>query len=169
MTLETIEQHCKEKDSCWFCAEPQLPQLTALRRGFESIKLRNQLRLFSVTELMDVMCGQQTVDAEDIIGALEFSSFPQGTRTQQYIKETLRAWSEPSLKCFLRFITSMTCIPPDGSKIKILCDRSGYEAYPKAHTCFNRLDMPDYNDKAIVTQRLQFCVDNVDAAGFGEA
>jgi hypothetical protein len=145
------------------------PQLTALRKGFEAIKLRNQLRLFSVTELMDVMCGQQSVDAEEIINALEFSGFPRGTRTQQYIEETLRAWPEPSLKCFLRFITSMTCVPPDGGKIKILCDRGGTEAYPKAHTCFNRLDMPDYNSKAIVTQRLQFCVDNVDAAGFGEA
>lgn len=147
----------------------RLPQLTALRKGFESIKLRNQLRLFSVTELMDVMCRQQSVDAEEIIAALEFSGFPRGTHTQQYIKDTLRAWSDPSLKCFLRFITSMTCVPPDGGKIKISCVHGGNDAYPKSHTCFNRLDMPDYNSKSIVTQRLQFCVDNVDAAGFGEA
>jgi len=29
--------------------------------------------------------------------------------------------------------------------------------------------MPDYDSSARVTQRLQFCVDNVDNAGFGEA
>jgi hypothetical protein len=147
----------------------RVPQLTALRKGFESIKLRNQLRLFSVTELTDVMCGQQSVDADEVIAALEFSGFGRGTRTPQYIQETLRAWPEPTLKCFLRFITSMTCVPPDGGKIKISKDHGSRDAYPKAHTCFNRLDMPDYNDKAVVTQRLQFCVDNVDAAGFGEA
>ena len=153
----------------WVLVGSRLPQLTALRKGFEAIRLRNQLRLFSVTELMDVMCGQQSVDVDDVIAALEFSGFPRGTRTPQYVEETLRAWPEPSLKCFLRFITAMTCVPPDGGKIKIARDGDRADAYPKSHTCFNRLDMPDYNSKARVTQRLQFCIDNVDAAGFGEA
>lgn len=153
----------------WQLVGSRLPQLTALRKGFEAVKLKNQLRLFSVTELMDVMCGQQSVDAEEIIAALEFTGFPRGTRTPQYVEETLQAWPEPSLKCFLRFITAMTCVPPDGGKIKIASDGDRPDAYPKSHTCFNRLDMPDYNSKARVTQRLQFCIDNVDAAGFGEA
>eukprot|EP01045_Picozoa_sp_COSAG04_P014247 COSAG04_NODE_1055_length_8548_cov_3.532970_4_plen_504_part_00 len=117
----------------------RLPQLTAIRKGFEDVPLRHQLRLFSVTELMDVMCGQQSVDAEEVVGALEFSGFPRRSRTPEYMKQTVRSWSEKSLKCFLRFVTAQTCVPPDGGKIKIQYDGSGAEAYPKSHTCFNRL------------------------------
>ena len=38
------------------------------------------------------------------------------------MKALLRSWSEPDLKRFLRFVTAMTCLPTDGSKVKISKD-----------------------------------------------
>jgi len=41
--------------------------------------------------------------------------------------------------------------------------------FPVAHTCFNRLDLPDYSDLALVPTRLQYVIDHLEAAGFGLA
>ena len=43
------------------------------------------------------------------------------------------------------------------------------EGYPIAHTCFRNLELPDYDDNALLLTRLRFCLDNVELAGFGLA
>lgn len=80
----------------------------------------------------------------------------------------LRSWSELDLKRFLRFVTAMTCLPQADGKVKISKDHSGPQAFPKSHTCFNRLDMPDGMSRETMEQRLRVCMDSIDD-GFGEA
>jgi len=41
------------------------------------------------------------------------------------------------------------------------------DLYPTAHTCFRRIDLPALEDKAEITRRLRFCLDNLELAGFG--
>jgi len=41
--------------------------------------------------------------------------------------------------------------------------------FPLAHTCFDRLDLPDYGDEGTLRQRLTWCLDNLEMAGFGES
>ena len=41
--------------------------------------------------------------------------------------------------------------------------------FPKAHTCFNRLDCPEYADSETLRQRITFCLENLEIAGFGES
>ena len=57
------------------------------------------------------------------------------------------------------------------------------DSLPVAHTCFNRLDLPDYNDQQLaraaamhartdsvqVTDRILFCIEHLEDAGFGLA
>jgi len=40
---------------------------------------------------------------------------------------------------------------------------------PMAHTCFNRLDLPDYETEEDLRAKLTWCLDNLEMAGFGEA
>jgi E3 ubiquitin-protein ligase NEDD4 len=142
-------------------------QLRALRTGFESVELKNVLRLFSMTELMDLLCGQHHLECEDLITALEFSGFSSSSRTPDHLKALLRSWSEPDLKLFLRFVTAMTCLPADGGRVKISRDGGGATAFPKSHTCFNRLDLPELAPEPL-EQRLRICLESIDD-GFGEA
>ena len=115
------------------------------------------------------MCGQQSAAAADIIAALQFSGFPATSRTPAHLRALLRRWSEAERKRFLVFVTAQSALPSHGAKVKIA--RHGRTSdYPTAHTCFNRLDLPDYgDDKEALRTRLQFCIDNIELAGFGIA
>jgi E3 ubiquitin-protein ligase NEDD4 len=43
------------------------------------------------------------------------------------------------------------------------------QQFPVAHTCFNRLDLPAYDDPEVLRTRLEFCMDNIEGLGFGIA
>ena len=53
--------------------------------------------------------------------------------------------------------------------ITIQHKHGGDDEFPMAHTCFNRLDLPDYKSKAIMRTRILFCLEHLQDAGFGEA
>eukprot|EP00742_Colponemidia_sp_Colp-10_P010067 GILJ01011027.1.p1 GENE.GILJ01011027.1~~GILJ01011027.1.p1 ORF type:complete len:926 (-),score=132.33 GILJ01011027.1:79-2601(-) len=140
--------------------------LNALKRGFESIQLSAHLRLLSCTELMSIVQGQQRLDADMIKAKLKFSGFSSASRTPDYVRQFIETLSANDMRRFLRFITSQAALVTGDIKI---CAVPHISMFPKSHTCFNRLDLPDYNDKQTVFQRLRFCLDNLEVAGFGEA
>eukprot|EP00743_Colponemidia_sp_Colp-15_P011872 GILK01013356.1.p1 GENE.GILK01013356.1~~GILK01013356.1.p1 ORF type:complete len:103 (+),score=15.68 GILK01013356.1:3-311(+) len=97
---------------------------------------------------------------------LKFSGFSSVSRTPDYVKQFIETLFANDLRRFLRFITSQAALVTGDIKI---CAVPHISMFPKSHTCFNRLDLPDYNDKQTVFQRLRFCLDNLEVAGFGEA
>lgn len=74
VTAENREEYVRQK-LFYTLVESRRPQLTAIRKGFKAVDMGNVLRLFSVTELMDLLCGHQSLDCEELIAALEFSGF----------------------------------------------------------------------------------------------
>lgn len=76
--------------------------------------------------------------------------------------------SEAERKRFLVFVTAQSALPASDSHVKIA--RHGRPSdYPTAHTCFNRLDLPDYNNAEKLRRCLTFCIENIELAGFGIA
>jgi hypothetical protein len=41
--------------------------------------------------------------------------------------------------------------------------------FPLAHTCFDRLDLPEYDNEAMLLSKLMWCLDNLEMSGFGES
>jgi len=66
---------------------------------------------------------------------------------------------------FLCFVTASTALP----RGQITVHKVGGGDFPVAHTCFSRLDMPEYDDVALVHTRLRYCIDHLEEAGFGLA
>ena len=55
------------------------------------------------------------------------------------------------------------------AKIHIMYVPWSSERLPLAHTCFDRLDLPDYGDEGMLRTKLTWCLDNLEMMGFGEA
>ena len=75
---------------------------------------------------------------------------------------------------FLAFVTASAALPRGEESdryydITIQHKHGGDDEFPMAHTCFNRLDLPDYKSKAIMRTRILFCLEHLQDAGFGEA
>ena len=45
----------------------------------------------------------------------------------------------------------------------------GRDRLPLAHTCFDRLDLPEYESEAQLGTKLVWCLENLEMAGFGES
>ena len=68
------------------------------------------------------------------------------------------------------FITASTALPSgDGAKITITHVSWPPERLPLAHTCFDRLDLPEYGSKEVLREKIMWCLDNLEMAGFGES
>jgi len=71
---------------------------------------------------------------------------------------------------FLLFLTGSDRVPISGMKaIKITLNSTEQDAnhFPIAHTCFNLLDMPVYNQKDILKEKLLTAIEH--AEGFSIA
>ena len=49
--------------------------LEAMKTGFQAIPLQSHLSLFTVYELMGIVCGNMTISAAALLGAITFSGF----------------------------------------------------------------------------------------------
>jgi serine/threonine protein kinase/tetratricopeptide (TPR) repeat protein len=130
--------------------------LSAVKRGFLSSPLLSpHLRLLSATELMMLLCGQQHLHANTIIDSLDFQGFPSTSSTPSHLKDCLRVSGQNNLRRFLRLCTANVSIPHGGlpRKIKVLCT-ADVERFPVGHACVYQLDLPDYNDAAVLRAKL---------------
>jgi hypothetical protein len=154
-------------------------ELEALASGFRAIGIHAHLRLFSASELMGLVYGQQDATAEDVLAVTTFGVFPPGSQTKSFFCAALqRLGSVGALSKFLLFVTAQSALPPHSKKIRVVpmllagnaqTAASLAESFPVAHTCFHRLELPEYPSLEVMLRKLQFCVDNVEMAGFGIA
>ena len=161
------------------------PQLEALKRGFR-VHLGAALDLFTHNELASLILGQQDTEPDELIDCIEFRGFPRGSQTPAHVKRVLRSYDAEQIRRFLRYVTAQTVLPSADAatpqpmhfsrrpreaapRKQIAISRvSDVERFPQSHTCFNRLDLPDYGDYETVRERLEYCL-REGLAGFGEA
>lgn len=81
--------------------------------------------------------------------------------------EAVSEYSQEDLAKLVQFITGSSKIPVEGfshmigmngiQRISIHRDPMEHQL-PKAHTCFNQLDLPNYATKEIMKQKLGICL-----------
>ena len=110
-----------------------------------------------------------------VASKLDFKGFPSDSSTPDHLRSVVLAFSEDRLRQLLAFITASAALPRENERNRegtIQIQRkvgAGQEALPMAHTCFNRLDLPDYGDIEVLRSQIIFCLDHLEMAGFGEA
>lgn len=131
--------------------------LEAMKTGFYSCtKLEPHLRLLSPSDLLLLLCGVQHVPAQAIIHALDFQNFDSASNTPAHLRDILSGMSQNNLRRFLQFCTSSAAIPANNSmkRIKVL-RTSDTSRLPVGHGCVNQLDLPDYNDRQVLQEKLE--------------
>jgi HECT-domain (ubiquitin-transferase) len=68
-------------------------------------------RLFSYTELMSLLCGQQYVKPADLVKLLKFERFSTTSTFPGRFRELLSSFSSEDCKRFLVFITAQSALP----------------------------------------------------------
>lgn len=129
-------------------------QICAFCEGFDSLIPHEEIDRFSPGELDLLICGMPEIDLKDLHNNISYGSpYSKDHPVIQMLFEILAGWDIENLAKFILFITGSSQVPVNGFKeyrdrgkpIKIT-NGGDKGRLCVAHTCFNTLDLPQYDD-----------------------
>lgn len=158
------------------------PQMTELMLGFFDVIPEPALTVFDPHELELLLCGLPEIDMSDWQSNTIYSGLfeTKGSAHQvvTWFWEIVKDDFDHEMKArLLQFVTGTSGVPAlgfsvlqgnDGNIKKFAVHGVQREQYtfPRAHTCFNRLDLPTYSSKKEMLEKLKIAV-TTSAVGFG--
>uniref|UniRef100_A0A8C7IK69 HECT-type E3 ubiquitin transferase n=1 Tax=Oncorhynchus kisutch TaxID=8019 RepID=A0A8C7IK69_ONCKI len=149
-------------------------QMNAFLEGFTELTLIDLIKIFDENELELLMCGLGDVDVNDWRQHTVYKNgyCPNHPVIQWFWKAVLLMDAEKRIR-LLQFVTGTSRVPMNG--FAELYGSNGPQLFtieqwgtpdklPRAHTCFNRLDLPTYESFDDLRERLLMAVEN--AQGF---
>jgi HECT-domain (ubiquitin-transferase) len=155
-------------------------QLKELLLGFFDVIPEPLLTVFDFQELELLMCGLPVIDLDDWKEHTEYSGTYEESQSEadacQWFWEVVSEFDQEMKARLLQFVTGTSGVPSrgfgvlqgnDGNVRKFTIHGVGLEVclYPRAHTCFNRIDLPEYKSKEDLKEKLKLAVTMV-ATGF---
>ncbi|KAF9559899.1 hypothetical protein EC968_006422 [Mortierella alpina] len=145
-------------------------EFEAFQRGFEKICSGPALKLLRPEELELLLCGHSDLDMHDLEASCLYDDGYSANHTLikefwQIVHEEMTAEQHKQL---LVFVTGSDRVPIRGLKdLMFVIQRNGPDSdrLPTALTCFSRLLLPEYADKAKLKERLVTAIEN--SHGFG--
>ncbi|KAH9122984.1 hypothetical protein LEN26_001523 [Aphanomyces euteiches] len=153
-------------------------QLQHLLVGLFEVVPQEMLMVFDYQELELVMCGVPDIDVEDWKANTQYSPELVSSPVLEWFWEVVSSFSSEDKARLLQFATGSSRTPIQGFKALVsydgqICPFSlqgipfSDTAYPRAHTCFNRIDLPLYETKEQLQDVLTVVI-NTEITGFTE-
>ncbi|XP_014468262.1 PREDICTED: E3 ubiquitin-protein ligase NEDD4 isoform X3 [Dinoponera quadriceps] len=129
-------------------------QMNAFLEGFNALIPPTLVKIFDEHELELLMCGIQHIDVKDWKqNTLYKGDYHANHLVVQWFWRVVLSFSNEMRSRLLQFVTGTSRVPMNG--FKELYGSNGPqlftiekwgtpENYPRAHTCFNRIDLPPY-------------------------
>lgn len=149
-------------------------QFKAFLSGFNELIPQELINVFDERELELLIGGMSEVDVEDWMKHTDYRGYTQSDEVVQWFWKAVKSWPTEKKSRLLQFTTGTSRIPVNGFKDlqgsdgprRFTVEKSGeVTQYPRAHTCFNRLDLPPYTSYEQLEEKLTFALENV--LGFG--
>ncbi|OZC09116.1 hypothetical protein X798_03863 [Onchocerca flexuosa] len=129
-------------------------QLKAFLEGFYEIIPKHLISIFNEQELELLISGLPNVDIDDLYANTEYKTYTKSSPQIQWFWKALRSFEQEDRAKFLQFVTGTSKVPLQGfaalegmngtQKFSIHLDSRSSDRLPTAHTCFNQLDLPQY-------------------------
>jgi len=153
-------------------------QLTAFLDGFYDVIPEPLLSVFDFQELELLLHGLPNIDMDDWVKNTEYTGEFVGQpnhRVVTWFWEIVKSFEHENKAKLLQFVTGTAGVPVQGfsclqgndgnvRKFTIFGDKN-VKVFPRAHTCFNRIDMPIYKTKAEMQKYLTMAV-TMESSGF---
>ena len=149
-------------------------QLQELLLGFYDVVPEPALTVFDANELELTLCGLPTIDMEDWQANTKYSGLVEyeGRRNTvvEWFWQIVEGEFDAEMRArLLQFVTGTSGVPARGFSVLQGIDGNikkftvhGVDAkaypYPRAHTCFNRIDLPLYSTKEELREKLKAAV-----------
>ncbi|KAI0471339.1 HECT-domain-containing protein [Xylaria cf. heliscus] len=150
-------------------------QFQAFKDGFQELIPHDLINVFDERELELLIGGIAEIDVDDWKKHTDYRGYTENDEVIQFFWQTIRGWDGEQKSRLLQFATGTSRIPVNGFKDlqgsdgprRFTIEKAGDVGnLPKAHTCFNRLDLPPYKSLEALQQKLTIAVE--ETMGFGQ-
>ncbi|KAJ2891994.1 hypothetical protein MKZ38_010460 [Zalerion maritima] len=150
-------------------------QFKAFKEGFHELIPNDLIGVFDERELELLIGGIAEIDVDDWKKHTDYRGYTESDEVIQFFWQTVRSWDGEQKSRLLQFTTGTSRIPVNGFKDlqgsdgprRFTIEKAGELGnLPKAHTCFNRLDLPPYKNLDALQQKLTIAVE--ETMGFGQ-
>jgi hypothetical protein len=131
-------------------------QIEAFLEGFHELIPPNLVSIFDSKELELMISGLPTIDIQDLKDNTDLINYDKTDNVIVWLFEVLEGFDISLRASFLQFVTGTSRLPSEGfkglrgvngpQKFNIHKDFDSSKL-PRAHTCFNQLDLPNYPTK----------------------
>jgi len=152
-------------------------QMESFKEGFFELIPASLVNIFNAQELEMVISGLPDVDIDDLkANTLYGSGYTLGSPQITWFWRAIRTFDRTQRVKLVQFITGTGKIPVGGfaelqgmsgpTKFSIHKDRGGSNRLPQAHTCFNQLDLPEYESYDQLRKTLELAISETEGFGF---
>ena len=159
----------------WKICDRVHDQLQAFMDGFNELIPEELVTVFDERELELLIGGIAEIDVEDWKKHTDYRGYQESDQTVQWFWKIITEWDNEQKARLLQFTTGTSRIPVNGFKDlqgsdgprRFTIEKAGEPSQlPKSHTCFNRVDLPPYDDYESMKQKLTWAVE--ETIGFGQ-
>ncbi|KAM8895215.1 E3 ubiquitin-protein ligase NEDD4 isoform 2-T2 [Spinachia spinachia] len=149
-------------------------QMTAFKEGFFELIPQDVIKIFDENELELLMCGLGDVDVNDWRENTKYkNSYSSNHAVILWFWKTVLLMDAEKRIRLLQFVTGTSRVPmngfaelygSNGPQLFTIEQWGTRDKLPRAHTCFNRLDLPPYESFEELREKLHIAIEN--AQGF---
>ncbi len=131
-------------------------QVSSFLQGFYEIIPKSLISIFNEQELELLISGLPEIDLEDLRRNTEYHKYTANSLQIQWFWRAIKSFDKEDQAKFLQFVTGTSKVPLQGfsklegmngpQKFQIHRDDRDTSRLPCAHTCFNQLDLPAYEN-----------------------
>jgi E3 ubiquitin-protein ligase HUWE1 len=143
-------------------------QLDAFLGGFHDIVPSELVSIFNEQELELLISGLPDIDVDDWKNNTEYHNYQSTSPQIQWFWRAVKSFDEEERAKLLQFVTGTSKVPLNGfkelegmngfAKFNIHRDYSSKDKLPTSHTCFNQLDLPEFESYEYLRQQLYTAV-----------
>ncbi|KAI8630962.1 hypothetical protein F5Y19DRAFT_41173 [Xylariaceae sp. FL1651] len=139
-------------------------QMENFLKGFHDIIPAELISIFNEQELELLISGLPDVDIDDWKSNTEYHNYTPSSPQIQWFWRALRSFDKEEVAKLLQFVTGTSKVPLNGFKelegmngvnrFNIHRDYGNKDRLPSSHTCFNQLDLPEYENYEMLRRQL---------------
>ncbi|XP_043921527.1 E3 ubiquitin-protein ligase HECW1 [Protopterus annectens] len=159
----------------WRVERGVVQQTEALVRGFYEVVDSRLVSVFDARELELVIAGTAEIDLIDWRNSTEYrGGYHDGHIVIRWFWATVERFNNEQRLRLLQFVTGTSSVPYEGfsalrgsNGLRRFCiEKWGkITSLPRAHTCFNRLDLPPYLSYSMLFEKLVIAVEETSTFG----
>jgi len=167
VTEENKEQYVSE--ICQYRMTTSIePQIKAYLEGFYEMIKKDFISIFTAKELELLISGLPDIDIFDLQKNTEYTNYKPTDTEIMWFWEVMHDLSRSEKAAFLQFVTGSAKVPLEGfsqlqgmrgtQKFSITKASGSTRSLMSAHTCFNALELPVYDNKEVLREKLLYAI-----------